>query len=631
MNRACAWLAAAALSALPFAAQAASPGTPGPDPHSYANFDAVRVRHLELALDVDFRQRRLIGRVDLQIERLRADATELILDTSGLAIERVERRGRALRFTLADGDALLGRALRIELPKAQRGAGAASGAAPETVRILYRTSPDARGLQWLEPRQTADRQQPFLFSQSQSIYARTWIPLQDSPAVRATYRAQLRVPAGLRAVMSADNTQPATEGGRLWHFEMPQPIPSYLMAIAVGRIDAREIGPRTTVFAEPSVLQAAAREFAETPAMIDACEAMYGPYRWGRYDLLILPPSFPYGGMENPRLSFITPTVLAGDRSLVSLIAHELAHSWSGNLVTNASWRDFWMNEGFTTYLERDIVEKLYGAKRREMESVLGLQSLRDDLQRVPARFQVLAPEMRGADPEDNTTQIPYEKGRLFLDWLASQFGRETVQDFLRGWFDAHAFQSVTTEQFRAWLSSNLLARKPGAVTEAQVAEWLFQPGLPSYAVLPRTAIFERVDAQRAEWLAGRVAAAALLANDWSVQERLHFLDGFAAPPSLAPMAELDAVFGLTATRNAEIAHSWLLLAIRADYAPSWPRLEEYLQTIGRRKLVRPLYAELMKTAQGRERAQRIYALARPGYHPILVASLDPIVRPAAR
>jgi leukotriene-A4 hydrolase len=273
-----------------------------------------------------------------------------------------------------------------------------------------------------------------------------------------------------------------------FRFEMPQPIPSYLMAIAVGRLDAREIGPRTTVFAEPPVLAAAAREFADTEKMILACEQLYGPYRWGRYDLLILPPSFPYGGMENPRLSFITPTVIAGDRSLVSMIAHELAHSWSGNLVTNASWRDFWLNEGFTTFLERRILGRLYGPVRQSMEDVLGVQSLQRELQRLPPRDQVLAIDLRGRDPEEGSSDVPYEKGRLFLDWLESRVGADTLDALLRDWFESHAFQSVTTEQFRDWLLASLRTRAPGKVDRRRSTSGCTSPAcLRSPCCVPRT------------------------------------------------------------------------------------------------------------------------------------------------
>ncbi len=597
--------------------------TASADPHSLSNLAAFRVRHLDLSLDVDFAHSRLSGTVDLRVERLDAAAAELVLDTRDLAVRQawLVESGRATRelpFRKGDTQGPLGEPLRIAVPP---------GPAGETlvVRVSYQTAPGASGLQWLTPAQTAGRNEPFLFSQSQAIHARSWIPLQDSPSVRATFTARVHAPRGLRVVMGAVNAVAMPADG-WFRFEMPQAIPSYLMAIAVGRLDAREIGPRTTVFAEPPLLEAAAREFADTEKMIVACEALYGPYRWGRYDQLILPPSFPYGGMENPRLSFITPTVIAGDRSLVSMIAHELAHSWSGNLVTNASWRDFWLNEGFTTFLERRILGRLYGPVRQSMEDVLGVQSLQRELQRLPARDQVLAIDLRGRDPEEGSNDVPYEKGRLFLDWLESRIGADALDALLRDWFASHAFQSVTTEQFRDYLLEGLRTQAPGRVDVAQVDEWLYQPGLPSFAVLRTSDVFTRIDAQRADWLAGRLALPDLPVNGWTVFQWQHFLDGMPDDLARERAAELDRQFALDGAGNAEIAFSWLRVAIRAGYTPANTRLAQYLTSIGRRKLIRPLYEELMKTPDGRAFARRVYAEARPGYHPIAVATLDPIV-----
>lgn len=618
-------VATAMLAAAP--GRAAGPaGQPesGRDYHSLANLAQMRIQHVDLYLDVLFAERRMSGVVDLKVERLDDNARTLVLDTRDLAIRKVwlladGRPQQVLQFALGEPVGTLGQALTIDLPAEQRDRNFA-------VRISYQTRPEASGLQWLTPAQTAGKTDPFLYSQSQAIHARSWIPLQDSPQVRVTYNAEIHTPPGLRAVMSADN-DPGTSADNVYRFAMPQRIPPYLIALAVGKLEFRAIGERTGVYAEPSVVEAAAWEFAETENMVKACESLFGPYRWGRYDLLILPPAFMYGGMENPRLSFITPTVLAGDRSLVSLIAHELAHSWSGNLVTNATWRDFWLNEGFTVFLERRIVDVLYGEKRREMEDTLGLQSLQGDLRKLEKSLTVLAVDLRGRDPDDGSNDVPYEKGRLFLGWLQSRFGRAELDEFLKGYFDHFSFQSITTEQFRDYLAANLLARRPGLVTEAELDEWLYAPGLPRNAVLPSSDAFTRVDALRRQWLAGKVAAAALPVSAWSTFEWLHFLNNMPAKLPLAKLAELDAAFKLTAQRNAEIAHSWLLIAIRVGYQPAYPRLEEYLTSIGRRKLVKPLYEALMKTAGGREFAARVYEIARPGYFSVLQSTLDPIVR----
>lgn len=596
------------------------------DEHSFANTSEMQVRHVELALDVDFAARRLSGTVDLDVERQDAAADRLVLDTRDLVVREawlVEPTGALTptRFTLGPTLRTLGEPLTLRVPPGPVGSRL-------RVRISYQTRPAASGLQWLEPAQTAGKTDPFLFTQSQAIHARSWIPLQDTPALRVTYTARIHAPPGLRAVMSADNT-PAMPADGWFTFRMPQAIPSYLIALAVGRLEHRELGPRTAIYAEPPRVDAAAREFADTEAMLEACERLFGPYRWERYDMLVLPPAFPYGGMENPRLTFLTPTIIAGDRSLVALIAHELAHSWSGNLVTNATWRDFWLNEGFTVFLERRIVEALYGERRRAMEDVLGLQSLRRDLAALPPRDQILAIDLRGRDPDDGFSDVPYEKGRLFLGWLEARVGRDALESFLRGYFDAFAFRSVTTEQFLDHLERELLAARPGVVSRAELDAWVHAPGLPDFAVLPQSEAFAPIDAARAAFVAGRLAAADLPAQAWTPFEWLHFLDNLPARPDLAQLAALDARFGLTAAGNAEIAHSWLRVAIRAGYEPARPRLVEYLTTIGRRKLIKPLYEDLMRTPQGARFAREIYAQARPGYHPIVTATLDPIVVPA--
>jgi leukotriene-A4 hydrolase len=622
-------LASAPLVSL--AATSSDPIIPGRDYHSYANPAAFLVKHVDLDLTVSFEDRRLAGVVDLAVVRVSKNAAKLTLDTRDLVIREawlVENPGpptklKPLRFTLGARDALLGAPLNIDLP--------GGFDAPEfTVRVSYQTRPEASGLQWVAAAQTADKTHPFLFTQSQAIHARSWIPLQDSPQVRATYAATIRVPEGLRAVMSAEAISYPDQLApkNLYRFVMKQAIPSYLIALGVGKLEFKATGPRTGVYAESSVIDAAAKEFAETEQMIQVCEEMFGPYRWDRYDLLILPPSFPFGGMENPRLSFITPTVIAGDRSLTALIAHELAHSWSGNLVTNATWRDLWLNEGFTVYLQGRIIRAVYGDRREAMEEVLDLAGLRDDLAKVPPSDQVLAIDLRGRDPDDVFTQVPYIKGALFATWLGSRFGTGVVDRFLHDYFDRFQFQSISTEQFRAWLEANLLPKKPGAVTKGELDEWLLAPGLPANAVLPKSDAFELVDRTRTEWLAGRRDVADLVPKEggWTTHEWVHFLDGFPKSVPAAKLAELDAAWHLTDTGNSEVAFSWLRIAIANDYAAAWPRLESYLTTIGRRKLIKPLYEDLVKTPAGAERARAIYAKARPNYHPIAAGSLDAIV-----
>jgi leukotriene A-4 hydrolase/aminopeptidase len=608
------------------------PIKPGVDYHSFANVTEFRVRHVELDLAVDFNARRLKGRVDLTVARQQPDARRLVLDTRDLDIRSVtllakEGAPQKLGFKLGKAREFLGRPLEIEMP-------AAGDASDAVIRIEYETEPQASGLQWLTPAQTAGKKHPYLFSQSQAIHARSWIPLQDSPQVRVTYSATIRTPDGLRALMSAAHgdvdKKPDADGLTAYRFDMNEAIPSYLIALAVGDIAFHSISSRTGVYAEPAVLDAAAKEFVDLERMVATCEKLFGPYRWGRYDLLILPPSAPYGGMENPRLSFITPTVIAGDRSLVSVIAHELAHSWSGNLVTNATWRDFWLNEGFTDYLERRIVEALYGQRRAQMEDVLGFQSLQREMADLSAADQHLAIDLRGRDPDEGTTDVAYEKGKLFLQFLASRFGREALDAFLRSYFDHFAFQSIDTEQFLDYLDEHLLAKKPDVVSDQEIHAWVYEPGLPGSAVLPSADVFAPVDRVRTLWLSGAMPIDVVKskAKDWSTQEWLHFLDNMPDQIQRTRLDELEQTFKLSESGNAEIAHSWFRIAIRNGYSPAYPQLTRYLTTIGRRKLVRPLYEDLMKAPGGAQLARSIYAKARAGYHPIVQTSIDAIVTP---
>jgi leukotriene-A4 hydrolase len=603
------------------------------DYHSYANVDQFKVTHLDLDLRVDLDDRTIAGTVSLDLKRLDPRATQLVLDTKDLMILGVSEKATDMLgataknqtiwvsrpFHLEKPDPILGSALVIELPQTKKGT--------ESIRIEYETLPASSALQWLTPKQTA-RHKPFLYTDSEPIGARTWIPLQDSPQIRATYKARIHTDPNVRAVMSAENDPKAKRNGE-YSFVMPQAVPSYLIALAVGDLDFKETGPRTGVYAEKSMIGAAAKEFADTESMIQANEKMFGPYRWGRYDVLVMPPSFPEGGMENPRLSFITPTVIVGDKSLVSVIAHELGHSWAGNLVGNATWRDLWLNEGFTDYMESRIMTAVYGESRASMDAVLGLQSLRADLARLKPADQKLAIDLRDRDPGEVFTDIPYEKGRLFLNYLDAKFGREHFDEFLKGYFDHFAFKSITTEDFLAYLQANLLDRFPGIVTRDQVNAWVFQPGLPADAVLPVTTMFQPVDAARSAWLSGNIQSKKF-GMDWVTQQWVYFLNNMPATLQAAQLSDLDKAFGFGKTPNAEIAHSWLKLVIANNYQPGFPRLEEYLKTIGRRKLVTPLYEALMKTPSGAEFAKRIFAKARPGYHPQTVAAVEAIVDPQA-
>ncbi len=613
------FLAVAAIASAPMSAKPpkAVPQVAPHDEHSYAQPEKVVVRNLGLDLAIDFGKKELAGRADLALIWKDTEARELVLDTRDLVIEKISGKGAdgtwfKLDYNLAQRDPLLGSKLTIKTTQPY-----------ETVRIRYHTVPEASGLQWLDASMTAGKTHPFMFSQSQAIHARSWVPLQDTPAVRYTYSARLRTDASIMALMSADNPPDEPRDGD-YVFRMRQPIPSYLMAIAAGDLVFRPISARSGVWAEPATIDAAHAEFDDTEKMIETAESLYGPYRWERYDILVLPPSFPFGGMENPRLTFATPTVIVGDKTLVSLIAHELAHSWSGNLVTNSSWKDIWLNEGFTSYVENRIVEALFGTEQSGMEYVISRDGLARELKDTTKSRQVLAlkPEAN-SDPDGTLGAVAYDKGAWFLQFLEKKFGREVFDPFLRGYFDHFAFQSINSAQFRAYLQENLLAVHPGIVSEKEVDEWLYGSGVPSNAPVTTSPRFDAVDAARKQWLDGALAAEDITTTGWITQEWVRFIEGLPETLDAARMSELDQVFRFTASHNAEILQRWFPLTVRSGYFEARPAIAEFLKRIGRRKLIMPTYGALVKTDEGRQFARQVFEQARPGYHPITTGSVE--------
>ncbi|MCH1930574.1 M1 family metallopeptidase [Shewanella sp. A25] len=584
------------------------------DTLTYANYRDVSVSHVDLQLDIDFDHRRIAGDAILSLNWHKSGQL-LVLDTRDLTINSVSalnRKGewQSVPFTLQKADSVKGSALNITLPT------------PLTakVKVNYHTSDNPSGIQWLTPEQTQGKQHPFMFSQSQAIHARSWIPLQDTPAVRQTYSANITTPKGITVVMSADRAAPAKQHTQ---FDMPQAIPSYLIAIAAGNLEFSALDVTSGIWAEPEMLAKASQEFADTPQMINIAAKRYGDYRWGRYDLLILPPSFPFGGMENPRLSFITPTVIAGDKSLVSLIAHELAHSWSGNLVTNATWRDLWLNEGFTTYVENRIMEDLYGTDRAQMEQTIGYSELLGELATLPPEDTVLHLDLAGRNPDDAFSGVPYVKGQLFLRYLEQKFGRERFDSFVKGYFNHFAFQSITTAQFRDYLSHQLLNKYPNIVSEAEVDSWIEYQGLPELLVPPTSTAFDAIDAEREAWLTEKVSATMLNTKGWSVHQWLRFINEMPRVQlTPAQLKELDSAFEFTGSSNNEIAFAWYALALDNQYYAVLPALKSYLTHIGRLKLIEPLYQKLASGEQFTW-AKEVYLNARASYHPVTQANLD--------
>ena len=574
------------------------------DPHSYFDNAQPRTESWHLRLRVDFERKVLEGEATLIFPGLGVEGV-LDLDTKGLAVHRayVTATTKALPFELSEEDPILGRRLRLHLPPNTMG-----------ITFAYETSPEALGLQWLAPEQTAGGQQPFLFSQCQAIHARTLVPCQDCAVARVSYDAEITVPESLTAVMSAgpEGDVPAAPGWRTFRFKMPQPIPSYLLALAVGDLESRDLSPRVRVWAEPATIAQAAWEFAETEAFVGKAESLFGPYDWDRYDMLVLPPSFPYGGMENPRMTFLTPTLLAGDRSLVDVVAHELAHSWTGNLVTNATAEHFWLNEGFTVWAERRILRVLHGEEAEMMGWAIGQRALDESLERFkdqPALTK-LRTHLEGIDPDDAFSSIPYEKGARLVIALERAVGEAAFADFLKAYMQHFRFQSITTEQFCAFVEEQF----PGLLTRVNADIWLHEPGIPADAPRFVSPTLEAIIVLANQWPNGQ-RPSALQLETWGMSELLVFLQHLPRELSHGDCAWLDEKLQLTQRGNYEILVEWLCIAAGSGYAKVFDRVRQVLSAVGRMKYVRPLYQALGRTAAGRDLAREIFANAAPSYH----------------
>jgi leukotriene-A4 hydrolase len=586
------------------------------DIHSFANIDDIIVTHIHLNLVTDFGKKILKGSATLSLQNL-TSTDKLTLDSRDLNISKIVLDDSSeASFSLGPYKQGFGQALTVTIK-------------PETKKVIifYSTSPSAMALQWLDPEQTLGKNKPFLFSQSESIYARSWLPCQDTPRLRITYTAKIKTDPDLLALMSASNPQHKNENG-VYSFEMTQPIPTYLMAIAIGDLEFRSLGPRSGVYAEKELIDKAAFEFSDTEHMLTVTESLYGPYLWERYDILVLPPSFPFGGMENPRLTFVTPTLIAGDKSLVSTIAHEIAHSWSGNLVTNAGWDDFWLNEGFTSYIELRILEELYGAPFALMNEQIAYQSLKNTIANLGTTNPrtKLYYDLTGKHPDD-ASDVAYDKGARFLRAMELAYGREKFDDFLKKYFSKFAFQTMTSEKFINYLNSELIQKESlSTASTVKVYDWIYNPGLPDKHPIPDSPEFRKVDVQRSAFIQGRQAKDLNTAN-WTTQHWLHFIK--ALPPKISPaqMEDLDNTFQLTSTTNAEIAFQWYVQAINNNYREAYPAIENYLTHIGRIILVKPIYQALLKDTEDGKFAEEVYQKAKPGYHPLTRSVIEALFK----
>ncbi|HIP32313.1 MAG TPA: M1 family peptidase [Crocinitomicaceae bacterium] len=593
------------------------------DQHTRANIEEIRTTHLHLELDINFENKIIYGVARHQMSENNID--HAIFDIKGLEIIKTtvgEKEETAADFTISDDDELLGAALTVKIEPGT-----------QFINIYYQTTENSEALDWLPAELTEGKVHPYLYTQGQAILTRSWIPLQDSPMNRITYSADITVPSELIAVMSADNPTEKNDEGK-YHFMMKQKIPSYLIALAVGDLVYTSLGENCGIYSEKELEDACAYEFGDLPKMISAAEGLYGEYLWDQYDIVMLPYSFPFGGMENPRLTFANPTILAGDRSSTSVVAHELAHSWSGNLVTNATWDDFWLNEGFTVYFENRIMEEIYGKETADILATIEYQDLTASITDIgQSEFPEdtrLKLELNDRNPDEGMTDIAYVKGAFFLRTIEQSVGREKHDSFLSQYFQDHAFQSITTEIFVEDLKNKLL--DPNAIS-FNIDEWIYQEGLPENHLKIKSQRLEKMVAIAEKSKTGKDIFSSDFKdaerNDFITQEWLTFFRTLSPETSIATMTQLDAQFKFSSDANAIVKSDWFKLSAQTHYREQSPEMQKYLIKIGRRWLIEGIYQILMDSddAQDHHFARETFEKAKNGYHFVSRSTIEGIVK----
>ena len=584
--------------------------------HSYSNVEEINTTHLHLDVTVDFENKQLTGVVRHTMNN--TGVTKAIFDIYGLNIKKITLGEDEIETTYTTGAEVqtLGAPLIVDINENTT-----------IVNIYYNTTAASSALDWLAPELTMSKEHPYLYTQGQAILTRTWIPTQDTPSNRITYSADLQVPSDLIALMSAKNPTEKNDTGK-YSFTMNQPIPCYLIAMAVGDIAYKQIGENTGVYSEPALLEEVAYEFADLQKMVDAAEDLYGDYLWETYDVIVLPYSFPFGGMENPRLTFATPTLITGDRSLVSVIAHELAHSWSGNLVTNATWNDFWLNEGFTVYFENRIMEKLYGKEVADMLAVIEWQELQQTTSEMMSNGHAhdthLKLNLDERSPDDGMTDIAYVKGAFFLKTLEEKVGREHFDTFLKGYFDTYKFQTLTTEDFVTYLDENLLKKHN---ISFNTEEWIYEEGIPENHIQIQSPRFEIIQKHAVELKTNGTAIPKELKRENHItQEWLAFIRNFDGQLDPEKMQSIDKQLNFKGSGNAEIMAEWFVLGIQSGYLDIRESMAAFLTKVGRRKFLSPIYTALAKTEDNKNWALEVYKSARPNYHAVSSGTIDNIL-----
>lgn len=567
------------------------------DPNTLSNYDKFRVTHTSADLSIDFDNKVLKGTVTHTVKSINGTTeTAIILDTRFLDVHEVSVNGERSNWELLAQSKPYGHALKVPLNQAIKGGETLS------LRIGVQTTKDGTAVQFLTPVQ-ARSQHPYMFSQCQAINARSIFPCQDTPDVKSTFEFNITSPLPVLASGLAVGSPEAASGNKnnekVYRFRQDIPIPSYLFAVASGDIVSAPIGPRSVVATGPEGIKAAQWEFEEaTEPYIESIEKIIYPYQWGTYNLLVLPPSFPYGGMENPVYTYCTPTVVSGDRQNVDVIAHELSHSWSGNLVTAASWEHFWLNEGWTTYLERRLQAAVHGEPHRDFSAIIGWKSLVDAVNGYGTdhNFTKMIPDLKGKDPDDAFSTVPYEKGYTFLSYLEAKVGKEKWNKFIPHYFTTFKCASLDSYEFKTNLIDFFAddSAASTALTSVNWDDWFYKPGLPPKPEFD-TSLADVCFKLAAKWKHADPLTFRPDKSDitgWAANQVVVFLDQileFKEPLSPELADTMGKAYDLTTSTNVEVTARYFQVGLRAKDKNVYQPTADLLGNVGRMKFVRPL------------------------------------------
>ena len=609
------------------------------DDHSYSNLREIHTTHLDLELEVNFQNKTIYGVARHTMKNNNSDTA--IFDINGLLIQKVtlgtKNHEKETDFVIGnmDKDSILGQPLLVTTKNKT-----------QQINIYYQTTENSAALDWLDSNLTSSKTKPFLYTQGQAILTRTWIPIQDSPSNRITYSAKVTVPKDLMAVMSAKNKKEKSSDGN-YFFEMKKPIPSYLIALAVGDLSYQSLGPNTGFYCEPELATACLFEFQDLPKMMQAAEKIYGKYQWDQYDLLVLPYSFPFGGMENPMLTFVNPTIITGDRSLTSVVAHELAHSWSGNLVTNRTWNDFWLNEGFTVYFEQRIMEELYGKDVSDILAAVEFYELQDELKTIanskyPEDSRLFL-DLKNRNPDDGMTDIAYVKGAFFLKTLEQKVGRKKFDIFIQSYFEKHAFKTINSEEFIRYLDENLLSNEE---VKFNHLDWIYKEGLPKNCLQIHSTRLEKMKVLANDFTQGKAIFKTkvsykkirikgkmrkkklierLKREDHIVQEWQTFIRTLPKSISKEKLKDIDVHLGFKNCGISEIMTEWFTLALENNYTEINSDIERFLKKVGRRKYLVPIYKAMNKVNP--KLSKQIFENSKNQYHAVSRNSIEELLK----